>query len=114
MNHSDYIIIDFYEVHAIPAEGSCTELNMSRVIVVVDGRSTRCTVSSLEENTTYIFTVVAVNGIGRSNHSEEQHITTLPSGTNAVSFSTFNTCVHVHSNASYQYITHIQLEYTDL
>ncbi len=84
MNHSDYSIIDFYEVHAIPAEGSCTELNTSNVVVVVDGRSTHCTVTSLEENTTYIFTVVAVNGIGRSNYSGEQHITTLPSGMYAV------------------------------
>ena len=54
---------------------------MSHVMVVVDGRSTQGTVTGLEENTTYVFTVVAVNGIGRSNHSEEQWISTLSSGT---------------------------------
>ena len=77
-NHSDYRVINHYELHAIPVEGSCNALG--DISALISGTTTHYVLSGLEENTTYAITVTAVNNLGRSNTSMEMKVTTRPAG----------------------------------
>ena len=77
-NHSDYRVIDHYELHAIPVEGSCNAVG--DISAIVSGTTTHHVLSGLEENTTYAITVTAVNNLGRSDTSMEMEVATRPTG----------------------------------
>lgn len=75
-NHSDYRVINHYELHAIPVEGSCNALG--DISALVSGTTTHYVLSGLEKNTTYTITVTAVNNLGST--SMEMKVTTRPAG----------------------------------
>lgn len=76
-NYSDYRVINHFELKAIPMEGSCD--GKENITATVDGTTTNYILSGLEENTTYMVTVTAVSGLGRSSSSTEE-VSTLPTG----------------------------------
>ena len=77
-NHSDYRVIDHYELHAIPVAGSCNAIG--DISAIVSGTTTHHVLSGLEETTTYAITISAVNNLGRSDTSMEMEVATRPTG----------------------------------
>ena len=62
----------------MPVARSCNAVG--DISAIVSGTTTHHVLSGLEENTTYVITVTAVNNLGRSDTSMEMEVATRPTG----------------------------------